>query len=104
MSIKKQYLKKDPLVCKVDFKIVKGVWEDAETVKIVGDFNNWDMKSESMKKLKNGSFTQSLKLNPGKEYQFRYLVNDKYWENDPEADKFIPNGINDNETNSVLVL
>lgn len=104
MSIKKQYLKKDPKVCKVDFKIAKDVLENAETVKIVGDFNDWNTQTEPMKKFKNGAFTQTLRLNKDNEYQFRYLVNDTNWENEPEADKFVPNGINHDETNSVLVL
>lgn len=104
MSIKKQYLKKDPKVCKVDFKIAKGVFENAENIKIVGDFNEWNTQSEPMKKFKNGAFSQTLKLESGKEYQFKYLVNDSHWENDPEADKYVPNGVTEGETNSVITV
>lgn len=57
-----------------------------------------------MNKLKSGDFTQALKLETGREYQFRYLVNDHYWANEPEADKQLHNGINEGENNSVIVL
>ena len=103
MSIKKQYLKKAP-VCKVTFKFANGHGANAESVKIVGEFNNWDQSIEPMSKLKSGEFSQTLKLEPGKEYQFRYLVDDIHWENEPEADKLVLNGIDRDDYNSVVVL
>ena len=103
MSIKKQYLKKEP-VCKVTFRIANNNEKNVEKVKIIGDFNNWDQECEPMKKLKNGEFSQTLKLEKGKEYQFRYLINGSIWENEPAADKFVSNGVVAGESNSVLVL
>lgn len=103
MSIKKQYLKKEP-VCKVTFKFANGYGVDAQTVKILGEFNNWDSDTEPMSKLKSGDFSQILKLEPGKEYQFKYLVDGIFWENEPEADKLVPNGIDKEDYNSVIVL
>jgi hypothetical protein len=51
-----------------------------------------------MKKMKNGSFTITLDLEPGREYQFRYLIDDVVWENDWNADKYTksPYGDSDN--------
>lgn len=103
MSIKKQYLKSEP-VCKVTFKVSKEMAPDAEIVKILGDFNGWSKDVEAMSKLKSGDFTQTLKLDAGKEYQFRYLICDKKWANDEEADKTVPNGVVEGEFNSVLAL
>lgn len=103
MSIKKQYLKSEP-VCKVTFKVSKEVAPDAEIVKILGDFNGWSKDVEPMSKLKSGDFTQTLKLDAGSEYQFRYLICDKTWANDEEADKTVPNGVVEGEFNSVLAL
>jgi 1,4-alpha-glucan branching enzyme len=102
MSIKKQYLKNEP-ACKVTFKISKEQVQGAESVRILGDFNSWNHDAEPVKKLKNGGFSQTLKLNPGKEYHFRYLINDSVWDNEPEADKHVPNGMGTGN-NSVIVL
>jgi hypothetical protein len=56
-----------------------------------------------MRKLKNGSFTVTIDLEPDREYQFRYLLDDKTWENDYEADRYAPTPYADSE-NSVVVL
>jgi 1,4-alpha-glucan branching enzyme len=103
MSIKKQFLKSEP-VCKLTFKVSKDVAQDAETVKIIGDFNGWNKAVEPMSKLKSGDFTQTLKLEVGSDYQFRYLINDSVWVNEDEADKAVPNGVVEGEFNSVLAL
>ena len=103
MSIKKQFLKNGS-ICKVTFKVANGKSLKADDIKLLGDFNNWDHSQESMKHLKNGDFTQTLNLEVGKEYQFRYLVDGVFWDNEIEADKIVPNGIEEGDYNSVLVL
>ena len=40
-------------------------------------------------KLKNGQFSAAVDLKAGREYQFRYCL-DENWENDLSADKYIP--------------
>jgi 1,4-alpha-glucan branching enzyme len=100
MSIKKQYLKSNE-ICKVTFNLRKDV-ENVEIARITGDFNNWDTSCEPMKKLKSGGFTQTLKFDAGKSYQFKYLINDSEWRNEPEADNFVPNNTGPDEVNSVL--
>ena len=103
MSIKKQYLKSEP-VCKLTFKVITENLENVETIKILGDFNGWNKEVEPMTQLKSGDFTQTLKLDAGNEYQFRYLINDTIWVNEAEADKTVPNGLVEGEFNSVLAL
>lgn len=88
MSIKKRYLKTKP-ICKVTFRLSKKAAKGAEKVYLVGDFNEWDKKKAPMRKLKDGSFSKVLDLQPGKEYQFRYLLDNKEWENDWKADKYV---------------
>lgn len=100
MSFKKQYLKTKP-VCKVTFKLTKEEAKNAETVRIIGDFNDWDTASAPMKKLKNGSFTATMDLPKDNQYQFRYLLNDNDWENDWEADEYIQSPVS-LEENSVI--
>jgi len=102
MSIKKKYLKSKP-VCKVSFEVPKEVANGAKKVVLVGEFNDWDIGSLAMKKLKNGKFTSVLDLAPGKEYQFRYLIDGSTWENDLAADKYVRNEFGDCE-NSVVVV
>lgn len=95
----KKYLKTKP-VCKVTF-IAPSLW-DGESIALVGDFNGWNEGSDLMKRQKDGSFKLTLDLDAGKEYQFRYLVNNTEWHNDEAADKYVPNGFG--EDNSVIVV
>ncbi|MEZ4885101.1 MAG: isoamylase early set domain-containing protein [Chitinophagales bacterium] len=88
MSLKKQFLKSKP-VCKVTFNLPKEAAVEAESVKLLGDFNEWEQASAiAMTPLKNGSFKTTLDLEAGKEYQFLYLIDDNKWEKDLEADKY----------------
>ena len=89
MSIKKRFLKSRP-ECKVTFRLSKGTAEKAESVHIVGDFNNWDTHATPMKKLKSGHFSTTLDLKVGSAYQFRYLIDGTDWLNDEGADKYVP--------------
>lgn len=90
MSLKKQYFKTKPF-CKVTFAVPKELAAFAQTVHLVGDFNDWNKSTTSMKRLKNGSFTATLYLRPDCEYEFRYLLDGITWENDPQADKYVSN-------------
>jgi 1,4-alpha-glucan branching enzyme len=102
MSIKKQFSKSKP-VCKVTFKLSKSQVQNAEKVNIVGDFNNWNESSDELKPLKDGSFSQSLDLESGREYQFRYLLDGTTWMNDESADRYVINGLGDSD-NAVITL
>lgn len=102
MSIKKQYLKRKP-VCKVTFRLPGEAAGFAGSANIVGEFNDWNIYATPMKKLKTGSFSVTIDLEPNREYQFRYLLDDEIWENDGEADKHVLHPYGDGE-NSVVVL
>ena len=102
MSIKKQFLKSKP-ACKVTFKVTKNQANMADKVSVVGDFNNWDATAAELNKLKDGSFSQTLELESGKTYQFRYVADGKIWFNDEKADSYQDSG-HGNEQNGVLEL
>ena len=102
MSLKKQFLKSKSS-CKVTFTVDASLIEGAKEVAVLGEFNNWDPSEDTMRKLKDGSFTKTIELEAGQEYQFRYLVDGKRWLNDKEADKFTPSGVAAEE-NSVVAL
>jgi len=103
MSIKKQYLKSKP-VCKVTLSWKNEKFDTAEDVAVLGDFNSWDLsQSYPMKRLKNGTFKTTIDLKIGQEYQFRYLVDGELWENDSQADNYVPTGLGV-EDNSVVIV
>ena len=83
MAITKQYLKTKP-VCKVTFSLPA---EEATKVSVVGSFNAWNDKAVVLKKLKNGTFKGAVDLEKDNSYEFRYVVDGTYI-NDDQADGF----------------
>jgi 1,4-alpha-glucan branching enzyme len=102
MALKKKYLKNKSL-CKVTFSLSKEAGSSAKTVHLVGEFNNWDEQATPMRKSKDGSFSIALDLETGREYQFRYLIDDKIWENDWNADKYVATHFGDCDNSVVIV-
>ena len=86
---KKRFLKNGKV--KVEFVLPDAVAAEADTVFLVGDFNDWSETSTPMEKLKSGKFKAALELEPDRQYQFRYLVNGNQWHNDWEADRYVAN-------------
>ena len=83
MAIRKQYLKTKP-ICKVTFTVPAN---EAKKVAVVGDFNNWNPKGSPLKKLKNGTFKGTFDLPKENSYEFRYLIDGRY-ENEEQADRY----------------
>ncbi len=63
---------------------------NADHVHVAGDFNDWQAGTP-MKRQKDGSWRATVELDPGREYQFRYLVDGNVWVNDEAADAYVPN-------------
>ncbi|NLG49060.1 MAG: glycoside hydrolase family 13 [Chloroflexi bacterium] len=74
---------------RVTFRLPSSIW--AETVHLVGDFNGWNRQSHPLDRTAEGSWEITLELDRGRMYQFRYLVNGTDWQNDWNADRYIPN-------------
>jgi hypothetical protein len=89
IGLKKQYT--GEAGCKVTFNLPKEAASGAEKVNVVGDFNGWDAAATPMKKLQDGSFTQTIQLQKGAAYRFKYLIDGNRWENDWHADRYEPN-------------
>ena len=98
MSISKQYLKTKP-ACKVTFIVPAEQAQAAETVAVLGEFNNWE--AAVMKKQKNGDFSTTLTLPTDQQFQFRYLINGAEWHNETDADGYVPSPVSYDQ-NSVL--
>lgn len=67
---------------KVDFRLMA---PEANSVKLAGDFTDWETGSLELKKLKSGLWKKTVNLTKGT-YQYRFLV-DGNWQDDPEAQK-----------------
>ncbi len=89
-GIEKKSLKARP-VCKVTFTLPKEAAPEAESVCIMGEFNDWSRDANPMKRRKNGDFAVSLDLEKGRSYRFRYLIDGWKFENDWQADRYEPN-------------
>jgi 1,4-alpha-glucan branching enzyme len=74
---------------KVTFTLPKEAVENAETVALLGDFNNWE-KGVSLKKQKDGSFSTAVELEKGRSYEYRFLINGEKWENAWNAETYKP--------------
>lgn len=96
MVQKTYYKTKD--YCKVKFSFNV---ENAETIEILGLNSDWE-NSIVMSKKKDGSFSADVNLPKDSTHEFKYLVNDTEWVNEPEADTVAPNVYGG--TNSVISL
>lgn len=96
MVQKTYYKTKD--YCKVKFSFKA---DEAETIAILGLNRDWQ-NSVTMSKKKDGSFSADVTLPKDSTHEFKYLVNETLWLNDPEADKEVPNEYGG--SNSVIVI
>ena len=102
MSLVKKHLKSKPL-CKVTFRLAPELANGAGQVALVGDFNDWNPATLPLEKLKSGEFKVTVDLEAGREYQFRYLLDGKVWQNDDGADRYVPSGFAGTENSVVEV-
>lgn len=96
MVQKTYYKTKDYCKVKFSFKV-----ENAETVEILGLNSDWE-NSVIMSRKKDGTFSADVNLPKDSIHEFKYLVDQKDWVNDPEADKEAPNVYGG--SNSVITL
>lgn len=95
--IQKTYYKtKD--YCKVKFTLKP---ENAETVAIAGLNGDWK-NLVTMTKKKDGTFTCEVSLPKESQHEFKYVVNESLWINEPEADSEKTNEFGG--SNSVIIL
>ncbi|KOO03300.1 isoamylase early set domain-containing protein [Vibrio nereis] len=64
--------------------------EAEKSVAIVADFLDWQ-PTEMKKVARTKSYRFKTRLPKDGQFEFRYLVDDKKWVNDPQADTFKPN-------------
>ncbi len=69
---------------------VLGSQPQAHHVHVAGTFNDWQATTP-MKRQKDGTWRATVELEPGRNYEFRYLVDGNVWVNDEAADAYVPN-------------
>ncbi len=75
--------------CRVTFELPAQF--NAQAAALCGEFNEWDPVQHPLKRRRDGSFSLTVSLKPGREYRYRYLLDGEQWENDPAADNYVPN-------------
>ena len=73
--------------CRVTFELET----ESSSVALCGEFNNWDPEAHPMTKRKDGVYSVTISLDTGRSYRFRYMLADGNWENDWNADSYLPN-------------
>lgn len=76
---------------KITFTLPAEALAEATEALLLGDFNDWDTeRGIALEKQKDGSLKAVVHLEPGKTYQYRYLLNDGRWVNDYYAQDYVP--------------
>lgn len=73
---------------KVRFTVPSERADGVARVSLAGEFNGWGAQDLEMKRDRGGSFSLSLVLPMGREYQYRYLLDGSLWINDESADGY----------------
>jgi 1,4-alpha-glucan branching enzyme len=71
---------------KVTFSVLA---PEAQSVKLVGDFSDWELNPVELRRLKDGEWKTTLSLVEGT-HEYRYLV-DGQWRDDPNCQTRVPN-------------
>jgi 1,4-alpha-glucan branching enzyme len=61
----------------------------AKSVTVVGTFNNWNPAVTPLRKARNGDWSATVSLPPGR-YEYRFVV-DGEWRDDTQAGEFVSN-------------
>lgn len=81
----------DAKTCTVTITLPAEAAQGAQSVVILGDFNGWNpANGVAMKTKRDGSFEGKVKLETGKSYEFRLLLDGSRWENVLDVDAYVP--------------
>jgi len=86
--MKKSYTKTGQS-CRVTFELPAEL--NAKEAVVCGEFNNWNLSDNPLVKRKDGRLSGTISLKSGHSYRYRYFINGERWENDWDADMYLPN-------------
>ena len=75
---------------------------EAGTVALCGEFNEWSAGDIRLQRGGDGTWQAVVRLEPGRAYRYRYLLDGERWENAWQADGYVPNGYGG--TDSVVIV
>jgi 1,4-alpha-glucan branching enzyme len=75
--------------CRVTFELPPQV--ATETAVLVGDFNGWSYDAAPLARRKDGRLSVTVTLPANRSYRYRFLLDGCRWENDWDADGYVPN-------------
>ena len=90
--LKKEY-QPDQSHCKVTFLFPIQEAVNAREVKVIGEFNNWDRDNGLSMQPSDNYYIAEVELEAGKDYEFRYLVDNLHWKNEENADDHVVTAI-----------
>lgn len=86
---------------RVTFSLPASFW--ADTIHLVGDFNNWNTFTTPLH-LDGTCWSVSLDLEAGQMYRYRYLINNVEWVNDWQTDDIAPSHVGGEDSVVVALL
>ncbi|WP_460685122.1 helix-hairpin-helix domain-containing protein [Niabella aquatica] len=79
---------------KITFTLPAEALGTATEAFLLGDFNEWNLdKGISLSVQPDGSLAASVDLEPGKTYEYRFLLNNGTWINDWAAEQYVHNAV-----------
>ena len=99
--IEREY-SKDGSKCRITFWLPGEFAPGARSIAVAGSFNDWNPRSHLLRKLKNGDYRLVVEVAAGREYQFRFVVDESGWVNATNADRYVWSEVGGCE-NSVIV-
>lgn len=83
--VTREWVPAQPDKVRVTFSVPASLW--ADTISLAGDFNGWDAERTPLRKDEE-SWSVSLLLERGRSYAYHYLVDDREWMTDWNADGY----------------
>ena len=80
------------------FMLLKEV--PAQSVHLVGEFNDWNRFSHPLTLTEKGHRVLTISLETNQMYEYRYLLDGKFWMTEYPADGFVP--ASDGQDNSII--
>ena len=93
---------KDQSKCRITFWLPREFAPEARCIAVAGSFNGWNQYSHLLSKLENGELSLVVEVEAGREYEFRFIIDETRWENASNADRYVWSDIGNCE-NSVIV-
>ncbi|MFT4093234.1 MAG: glycoside hydrolase family 13 [Niabella sp.] len=89
---------------KIIFTLPAEALGDATEALLLGDFNEWNLdKAICLEAQADGTLAATVELEPGKSYEYRFLLNNGQWINDWAAQQYVYNHIFGVENSLIFV-